>query len=50
MLSISSWCVIINFSMIHVIKNVLLKSDIFGHFKAYSSHSFQPSGTGLGSL
>ena len=28
----------------------LLKSDIFQHSKAYSSHSFQPTGIGLGSL
>ena len=26
------------------------KSDISGHFKAYSSHSFQPMGIRLGSL
>ena len=28
----------------------LLRSDIFWHWKAYSSHSFQPTGIGLGSL
>ena len=28
----------------------LLKSDVFRHSKAYSSHSFQPTGIGLGSL
>ena len=28
----------------------LLKSDVFRHLKAYSSHSFQPTGIGLGSL
>ena len=27
-----------------------LKSEIFWHSKAYSSHSFQPTGIGLGSL
>ena len=38
--SIGSWCVIINdymFLIIHVVKNALLKSDISGLFKAYSS-------------
>ena len=29
-------------------KTALLKSDVSGHFKAYSSHSFQPTGIGLG--
>ena len=28
----------------------LLKSDVFRHSKAYSSHSFQPTDIGLGSL
>ena len=28
----------------------LLKSDVFRHSKAYSPHSFQPTGIGLGSL
>ena len=28
----------------------LLKSDVFRHSKAYSSHSFRPTGIGLGSL
>ena len=43
--SIGSWCGIINFSVRHVIKTELLKSDVSGHFKkAYSSHSFQPTG------
>ena len=28
----------------------LLKSNVFRHVKAYSSHSFQPTGIGLGSL
>ena len=28
----------------------LLKSDIFRHSKAYSSHGFQPTGIGLGPL
>ena len=28
----------------------LLKSEVFQHSKAYSSHSFQPTGIGLGSL
>ena len=28
----------------------LLKSDVFQHWKAYSPHSFQPTGVGLGSL
>ena len=31
-------------------KTTLLKSDVSGHFKAYSSYSFQPTGIGLGSL
>ena len=48
--SIGSWCVIINFSIIHIMNTALLKSDVSGHFKAYSSHSFQPTGIGLGSL
>ena len=38
--SIGSWCVIIHLSIIHVIYNVLLKSDVSGHSKAYSSLSF----------
>ena len=33
-----------------VIYNAILKSDISGHFKAYSSSSFQPTGIGLGLL
>ena len=48
--SIGSWCVIIHVSIIHVIYNALLKSDVSGHPKAYSSHSFQPTGIRLGSL
>ena len=48
--SIGSWCVIINFSIILVIKTALLKSDVFRHSKGYSPHSFEPTGIGLGSL
>ena len=48
--SIGSWCVIIHLSIIHVIYITLLKSDVSGHSKAYSSHSLQPTGIGLGSL
>ena len=48
--SIGSWCGIINLSIIHVIYTALLKRDTSGHFKAYSSHCFQPKGTGLASL
>ena len=47
--SIGSLCVI-SFSLKHVFKTALLKSDISLHFKAYSSHSFQLTGNGLGSL
>ena len=45
--TIGSWCVIINFSTIHVIWTPLLKIDISGHFKAYSSLSFKPTGIGI---
>ena len=41
------------FPSIHLffyLTTALLKSDIFQHSKAYSSHSFQPTGIGLGSL
>ena len=31
-------------------RTALLKSDVFRHSKAYSSHSFQPTGIRLGSL
>ena len=48
--SICSWCEIIHLSIIHVIYIALLKSDVSCHSKAYSSHSFQPTGIGLGSL
>ena len=48
--SIGSWCVIIHLSIIHVIYNALLKSEVSSHSKAYSSHSCQPTGIGLGSL
>ena len=48
--SIGSWCVIINLSIIHVIYTALLKSDVFRHSKAYSSHSFQSTGIKRGSL
>ena len=45
-----SWCVFIKFFIIHVIKTGLLKSDVSGHFKAYSSHRFPPTCIRLGSL
>ena len=48
--SIGSWYVNIHLSIIHVIYIALLKSDISGHSKAYSSNSFQPTGIGLGLL
>ena len=35
---------------IFCLTTALLKSDVFRHSKAYSSHSFQPTGIGLGSL
>ena len=48
--SIGFWCVIIHLYIIHVIYIALLKSDVSGQSKAFSSHSFQPTGIGLGSL
>ena len=41
---------IIIFSIIHVRWTAILKSEVSDHFKADSSHSFQPTGIGLGSL
>ena len=35
---------------IFYLTTALLKSYVFRHSKAYSSHSFQPTGIGLGSL
>ena len=46
--SIGPRCVIIHLSIIHVIYNALLKSDVSGDSNAYSSHNFQPTGIGLG--
>ena len=50
MTSIGSWYVIIHLSIIHVIYNALLKSDVSGLSKAYSLHTFQSTGIRLGSL
>ena len=39
-----------SFHYFFYLTTALQKSDIFRHSKAYSSHSFQPTGIGLGSL
>ena len=48
--SIGSLCVDCIYSLIFLPYHTLLRSEIFWHSKAYSSHSFQRTGIGLSSL
>ena len=45
-----NWLLMCNYIFFYNIHVHLLKSDVSSHFKAYSSHSFQLTGIGLGSL
>ena len=45
-----NWFLMCNYTFFYNIHVHLLKSDVSSHLKAYSSHSFQPTGIWLGSL